>query len=81
MVGLDATAMMQLDEERLAFGTSATERTRARKMPQLVSSIYCFAPAIDDTESNIGPNEPAIEYVQRQYARIPGRYRMGPLKE
>ena len=32
---------------------------RARKIPQLVSSIYCFAPAIDDTESNIGTYEPA----------------------
>jgi hypothetical protein len=65
----------------LALGND--ERMRARKIPQLVSSIYCFAPAIDDTESNIGTYEPAnaIENVQRQYSRIPGRYRMGPLKE
>ena len=38
----------------LALGND--ERMRA---PQLVSSIYCFAPAIDDTESNIGTYEPA----------------------
>ena len=41
----------------LALGND--ERMRARKIPQLVSSIYCFAPAIDDTESNIGTYEPA----------------------
>lgn len=34
--------------ERLAF-----------KFPQMISSIYCFAPAIDDTGANIGSNEPA----------------------
>lgn len=37
------------DCERLSF-----------KFPQLISSIYCFAPAIDDTGSNIGTNEPAF---------------------
>jgi enterochelin esterase-like enzyme len=40
-----------------SMGGQGCERV-AFKFPQLWSSIYCFAPAIDDTGSNIGTNEP-----------------------